>query len=215
MIQVATTYPLAFDSPDYTHPHGTMRDNTFAGAFLPEVERYFSKKICFMDLGTAGGRLPLDFHFAGHLAVGLEGSDYNLRRKDGSPQNLQWIDYYNKILFTCDISRPFTVLNRFDLVKFDLITAWEVMEHIHPDRFNVFAKNITYHLKDDGFFVGSISTVGDASPGVELHQSLYTQEVWMNEILPTYFTVEPYPFQTKCRDEANSFFVKLTTRIAS
>jgi len=85
-------------------------------------------------------------------------------------------------------------------VSFELITSWEVIEHIHPDDLDAFWQNITKHMHKDSIFCGSISLVPDVIEGHVLHQSVFSKEVWFEEILPKYFSkIQDMPFQNKVR----------------
>jgi SAM-dependent methyltransferase len=191
MITIKTEYPVALDSPDHIYPWGTIRDNTTNSIFIEEVEKYFNgKPIKFLDLGCSGGELAIDFMRKGHLSVGLEGSDISLKEKRAN-----WTTYANDILFTCDISHPYTILNDALPIKFDCITAWEVIEHIHPDRLDVFFNNIIEHLLSDGVFIGSINLESDKHEEYELHQSVLSIDAWRDDILPKYFHT-PYIEET-------------------
>jgi len=89
----------------------------------------------------------------------------------------------NKNIFTCDISRLFELSDYHDphkVYQFDVISAWEVLEHVHPERLNILFENISKHLKPEGYFVGSVSMNNDASSGIELHQSQFKKETWYN-----------------------------------
>jgi len=130
VIRVITNHPVAEDSRDHTHPWGTMRDNSTSVDLLYEMRRRFGW-YSLLDLGCAGGQFVIDSMRLANLAVGLEGSDYSARTGRAN-----WPEYHNKNLFTCDISRPFTVVQdgppwlaaRAEPLLFDVITAWEVME---------------------------------------------------------------------------------------
>jgi len=56
-----------------------------------------------------------------------------------------------KNLFTCDITKPFEVVQGSQPVRFDLITAWEVLEHIGPDALDQVFRNIS-GICDRGIF---------------------------------------------------------------
>jgi 2-polyprenyl-3-methyl-5-hydroxy-6-metoxy-1,4-benzoquinol methylase len=204
--KVLTEYPVATTSPDYIHPHGTMRDNHTSIPFIEEVvtHHFGDRKIYVMDLGCSGGQLIKDFYDLGHFAIGLEGSDYSAKIGRAC-----WEEGYNKYLFTCDCAKPYQILFDENSVLFDLITAWEVIEHIHPDELDQFFLNIYNHLKDDGFFVGSISTKNEIIEGVVLHQSVFDENKWKTEILTKYFTVYPYPLKHKVREDGGNFFIML------
>jgi len=202
MIKIKTEYPVAFDSIDHIKPHGTANDNYTNIEFIKEVEDFFyGRKINYMDLGCAGGQLAIDFFNRGHFAIGLEGSDFSLIRKRAN-----WENHSNTTLFTCDISRPFEILGDNDnRVLFDCITANEVLEHIPRERLNVLMENIYNHLKDDGIFIGSVSITTEP-----WHVSVFSKEIWYEEIFKPLFTVESYPFNNKVRaDESTSFYIKL------
>jgi len=207
-----TEYPLALDSNDFLRPWGTVNDNTKNSTWWNEVERKFERKISYMDWGCAGGGLVDESLQRGHVAVGLEGGNYWVKHIDDKhPSAYQWKKYYGINYFNCDISQPFQVLNDGQPMKFDLITAWEVIEHLKEFRLDIFFENLKKHLSDTGFFVGTISTVGDGSPGIELHATIHDQEWWM-ERLKLHFIVEDYPFVEKVRTDKGSFHIKLRNK---
>ena len=125
-----------------------------------------------------------------------------------------WPAYHNTLLFTCDATKPYKITNdENDQVKFDCITAWEVIEHIGPDELDQFFSNIIEHMHSESIFVGSISVVPSywnyGGEVRQLHQSVFDKSYWMQTILPKYFKVEEYPFTYKVRYEDTSFWVKL------
>lgn len=212
-MKVITKYPVAVDSPDHLYPWGTSADNSTSIGFIEEIENYFlNEKISFLDIGCSGGQLVVDFFERGHTSVGIEGSNFSVVN-----ERANWPKYHNKCLFTCDASKQYEITNDNDeIIKFDCISSWEVIEHIHPDELDQFFSNISKHMHKKSIFVGSISLVSDChtcggrtQEPVELHQSLFSKEIWVNEILSKYFIVEEYPFNHKVRNEPNSFFVKL------
>ena len=178
MIRVVTRYPLAISSPDHLFPWGTMRDNSTNPLFIKEVvERFENKKINFLDLGCSGGKLVRDFIPYCYYSVGLEGSNYSIIH-----QRAEWPDLYQTNLFTCDISKNFDIVNDIDIkskrILFNCITAWELIEHLKPESLYTFFRNVYQHLKDDGIFCFSISTVSEMSSGVQLHQTIWNEEKW-------------------------------------
>ena len=130
-IQVLTRYPVAIDSPDHLSPFGAAHDNHTDENFIRDCQNHFSRKISFMDLGTAGGATPIMAFESGNLAIGLEGSNFQIKNKDAQFHE-QWKKYYGNVLFNCDISQPFEVCQKFKPIQFDVICAWEVIEHINP-----------------------------------------------------------------------------------
>lgn len=204
MFRVETEFPIAFDSPDHLMPWGTKRDNHSSTSFITEVISYLGldRKIKFMDLGCSGGGLVKEWLRYTKHSVGLEGSDYSLKH-----ERAEWPTLYNKSLFTCDISRPYKVYYNDDNYKCNLISAWEVIEHIDPTRLDVFFKNIWDHLEDGGIFVGSGATESDMPEGVELHLSAFPKEKWINELIPTdMFEFEEYPIKSVVRTGCDFYF---------
>jgi SAM-dependent methyltransferase len=211
MIKFITEHPIAYESPDHILPWGTMRDNSTNPGFIIEAENMFNgKQFTTLDIGCSGGQLTIDFAAKGHIAVGIEGSDYSIKH-----QRANWPEYHNKNLFTADATKPFKFeWPTGDTVKFDLITAWELIEHIHPNDLNALFKNIAANLSDNGIFVGSISQKEDVIDGVVLHQSVFNEIDWRFKILQddaafagTDLEVVPYPFTNKVRADYGSFHI--------
>jgi len=206
--KVITDFPVAITSPDHIFPVGTKNDNSTHSGYIEEVESYFqNKKINIMDIGCAGGQLAVDFHNRGHLSFGIEGSDYNIKNKQ-----FNWPAHYQNVLWTADLTKTFKVVDeKEDEILFDLISAWEVVEHIHPDHLEVFFENIISKLKPDGIFIASINLGPDDridSKGnvIHLHQSVFSESHWKQKILDKR-NVTAYPFRNKVRDSINSFYI--------
>lgn len=199
MIRVVTDYPVAEASPDHQHPCGTKNDNNTNLLFIDSVEKFFrNKMIKVLDLGCAGGQLAVDFYERGHLAVGLEGSDYSRLHSRAN-----WPQYDGKVLFTCDLTKDYSIFQTTtgqDVRQcFDLITAWELVEHIAPDDLDAFFGGIKRHLLPNGLLCGSVSQISSPFEGVELHQSVFPESEWVDHIFPKYFPESefefmPYPF---------------------
>lgn len=214
MIKVETHHPVAYDSPDHIMPYGTAADNYTDANFVEELQQHFKEnygleKINFMDLGCSGGQLAIDFLNKGNFSVGLEGSDYSVHH-----QRANWPQYHNKNLFTADITKPYKVFNGEERVYFDLITAWEVVEHIAADDLNPLFTHISDNLKIGGIFLASVCFIEDVINGVRLHQSVHSKEDWYNIVLPkvlpgTNLEVRPYDFKYNVRGGPWSFHLML------
>lgn len=169
-----TKFPIAIASNDHIEPRGTKLDNTRHPPFVAACERLFERPLSALDLGCAGGGLVLDFLLRGHRAIGLEGSDFSLRQ-----QRAEWrvIPLH---LATCDIVRPFKVIDGDDHALFDIITAWEVLEHLHEYEVPALLENIRRHLAPDGLFAASIAQFPDFSPatGITYHNTIRPVEWW-------------------------------------
>lgn len=199
MIKVLTSFPIAYDSLDHLEPLGTAQDDFTSPELIQETEQYFGgRRINVLDIGCAGGRLIADFHGRGHTAVGIEGSDYSLVRGRAS-----WAKLGNTNLFTCDATKPYEIMQDSQPLRFDCITAWEVLEHIKRADMAVFFANISRHLKPDGIFIASVSLQQFDDPH---HVTVLPEATWRSEILPLHFgEIRPYPFQAWLREELRPF----------
>ena len=184
-----TDAPIAADSPDHIVPWGTANDDTRDAHFNEKLYEFmaYHRPLYVLDLGCAGGGFVRSLLEDGHFALGLEGSDYSQKR-----WRAQWgnIPHHLK---TCDITKPFAVLDRetSERVLFDVITAWEVIEHIPEADLDQLFRNILDHLKADGYFMGSVCTVPDVDPktGANWHQSVYPREWWLERFRAAGFEV--------------------------
>jgi len=126
LYNLKTKNPVAIETTDHQLPRGAIRDSTTH----PDFNRALRKLLCgtkfrLLDLGCAGGGLVRSFLQEGVEAIGIEGSDHPRRMGLG-----EW----NRCplhLFTYDITEPFQLeFATNEIVQFDVITAWEVLEHI-------------------------------------------------------------------------------------
>jgi len=189
-LEVMTDHPIAFSSPDHIAPHGTKYNNSTNKKFVLFMNDFFrsrfpSEDLCFLDLGCSGGQLVKDFKDLNWIAVGLEGSDYSLKHKRAN-----WKTLAGTNLFTCDITKPFRMkLDQQDL-RFHLITAWEVMEHISSSDLDGLFDNIRRHLVEGGYFIASTSSAPSVVDGIELHQTRMTNAEWKEFIKRKYPDLE-------------------------
>ncbi len=179
-IRLITDYPVAYESLDHLYPHGTIRDNTRYPRFVEKCEEILDKKsnISFLDLGCSGGGMVLEAALKGHVSIGLEGSDSSKKE-----QRAEW-RLLGERLQTCDITKPFYLKNLDgEVKKFDIITAWEVMEHIKETDLPQMLENIKNHLSDTGYFIASIANWDDIDPesGVNWHVTLHDYEWWIQQ----------------------------------
>lgn len=203
MITITAEAPVALDSDDHIHPDGIYLDNNVTMEFVYEIENHFQRKINFLDLGCAGGALTCELIKRGHNAVGIDGSDHCLNfRKDAADKlNMvrpygydNWQKYGNNRLFTADITKEFQLFDNGEEMKFDLITAWDVLEHFFPERIDVFAEQVKKHLKPDGYFVASIAKFSLNKHNVEYHKSNFQDAWWIEKLSPHLNRVQ-YPFR--------------------
>lgn len=200
MIKLITNHPIAYDSLDHTEPLGTKNDDTHAPGWVSEIEQYFNNKgqLLYMDLGCSSGGIVSDFLSRNHLAYGLEGSDYSKNEKRAS-----WATISDNLV-TCDISRPFFMVNEnFEIVKFDVISAFEVFEHIPEKRVPFLLQNIYNHLKDDGIFAGTINSAG------QHHHITERNADWWNTQVDELFTRLEWLFSNRVRTDPGNFHIIL------
>jgi 2-polyprenyl-3-methyl-5-hydroxy-6-metoxy-1,4-benzoquinol methylase len=175
-IKVNTKYPVAFDSQDHLNPWGTKRDNSLNLRFNSKLYKLFNRNISVLDLGCAGGAFVRSLLDDGNFAFGLDGSDYSKKFK-----RAEWgIITHN--LDTADITKEFHVVEGKKDMKFDVITMWEVLEHIKEKDLNQLFKNINNHLKEGGLFIVSVSNTSDKPEGIELHETRKPRGWWINKI---------------------------------
>jgi 2-polyprenyl-3-methyl-5-hydroxy-6-metoxy-1,4-benzoquinol methylase len=175
--EVRTKFPVAYDSIDHISPRGAANDNTTHRPFNAALQRHFgNKKITALDLGCAGGGLVRSLIEDGHMAVGLEGSDFSKKNQLGEWKTCPLH------LFTCDICEEFEILsNSGERILFDVITAWEVLEHIPENKVPGLIQNISKHLKNGGLFIASVDRTPDLNvlKGVVYHHTLQPRAWWL------------------------------------
>jgi len=169
---------IAYDSPDHLEPLGTLQDNSRNERFNIKFYNLIDKnknKNSILDLGCAGGGFVRSCINDGCIAIGIEGSDYSQKMK-----REEWA-VIPEFLLTCDIAERFELSSDKIKMKFNLITAWEVLEHIKEDKIINLIGNIKKHLTKEGLFIASISNSSSKSNGVELHQTQRTKEWWIKK----------------------------------
>ena len=172
-----TEHPVALHSDDHKHPYGTAQDNTRSHRFVTKCAALYPDGLSMADLGCAGGGLVLDFLLSGYRAIGLEGSDYSLRTGRAAwrlvPDHLR----------TCDVARPFTIRDGAggEPSRFQLLTAWEVLEHIKEGELPQLFQNVHAHLAEDGTFAGSINCLADEDKGTgaQYHVTIRDHGWWL------------------------------------
>lgn len=207
--KVLTNHPLALGSNDHLFPHGTMRDDSRSPEFNDKLSAVMAAKqvspeetllphkrgnsahpgyvLSILDIGCAGGGMVQDFVELGWDAIGIDGSDYSQKICRASwgviPDNL----------FTADATKPFSVALYFgetqeftgDPFHFDVITAWEVIEHIKEDDLPQFFDNILSHLGSGSLFICSVANYAYIEEGIVYHETVKPIE-WWEEKIPSF-----------------------------
>lgn len=178
--------PLAFDSPDHIEPHGTRRDNSRNISFNKKLYNLFGEttRINVLDLGCSGGGFVKDCIDDGNFAVGIDGSDYSKKNK-----RAEWRTIPDN-LFTADITKPFAFYDQDgERILFDVITLWDVIEHIKQSSLKGLFRNLKENLSSKGIIIMSVGCVPDVINGVELHQTVKEPEWWLNEFIVNKFKI--------------------------
>ncbi len=174
-VSLQTDHPVAYETVDHISPRGTANDNTRWPRFVAACERHFQRPIKYLDLGCAGGGMVFEFLLRGHEAIGLEGSDLSQRTL-----RAEW-RLIAEHLFTCDITKPFKLTQgKSKSYQADVITAWEVLEHIPKEQLPGMFENIRNHLSPDGIFVASVAKYDDfdETTGVHYHATIESRDWW-------------------------------------
>jgi len=223
MVKIISERQVALDSPDFLvqqeknlkSKFSAAEDNSTNKTFIEEICKFiadsrssnlYDLKLNVLDLGCGGGQLIADFSQEIFIdkCIGLDGIAGTLNRPN-------WTKYKNNLL-NVDLSKDFSIVDeKGELIKFDLITSWEMIEHLHEKDLDTFFVNMHKHLKDDGIFVGSIALFPDVrdeygfyeghpshDPSTKqfiLHQSVFPEDVWKNKILKNYNVLE-YPLKS-------------------
>lgn len=175
MITVETNHPVAIDSEDHLKPMGTKKDSSFQHRFYQKIHEILNinklENVC--DLGCAGGKFIEKLNDSGFKAVGVEGSDYSKNSNRSSWGNLKDVR-----LFTADITKDYAIKDDQKLMNFDIISAFEVLEHIkEQDLKNIFS-NIKKHSKKNTIYIFSIGTKNDFYD--IYHQNVQSENWWIN-----------------------------------
>lgn len=190
-----TKYPVAYDSPDHLHPVGTVLDHTRCPRFIRACEKLFPEReqLSFLDIGCSAGGIVWDAILRGHIGVGLEGSDISQLQ-----QRAEWRLIPNS-LFTCDISKPFTVTHADGQNWiFDVVSAWEVLEHLNEEGLSNLFNSLSQLMGDNSLLFCSVSQVagGFTDSGQPLHQVIQPLSWWQKFVRSNGFeVVEPWPIQ--------------------
>jgi SAM-dependent methyltransferase len=190
-IKLETEHPIAFESPDHLIPWGTSRDNSTNKKFVAHMAKLIGREqpgqvLAALDLGCSGGQLVADYRELGWAAVGLEGSDFSLKHGRAN-----WPALAGKNLFTCDVTKPFTVRLNGNQGRFQLITMWEVIEHIPTMELPQLFRNISTHLAPGGYFIATTTSRPDIHDGIDLHQTKWTNTEWRGWLAVNFPEMQP------------------------
>lgn len=174
-IELKTDFPIALNSHDHLMPDSTAEGLSRPTLFVRHCIDVLGGDIRTLDIGTGAAGLVYEWAVNGVLAAGIDGSDFCRKNKIG-----YWPLLPNNLL-TCDITKPFKFTNKESSVGvgFDVITSWEVLEHIAASDLAILFTNIRNNLKDNGYFICSISLVRYTDQfGNPYHVTLQPKDWW-------------------------------------
>lgn len=169
---------IAYNSLDHLYPRGTSADNSINSRFNSKFYRLYSGffPLKVLDLGCSGGGFVRECIDDGCFAIGLEGSDYSKKMK-----RAEWA-IIPEFLYTCDITKNFSILDKKKkIIKFHLITTWEVLEHIEENQIDRLIENIKKHLLEEGIFIASVTNLSDQEGSIEYHRLQKNKGWWLRK----------------------------------
>ncbi len=186
--ELRTRYPVASLSNDHLFPRGTKNDNSTNAEFCRRlcdlyINPYTKRLPSVMDLGCSGGGFVRSMLELGCVAVGIEGSDYSKRNA-----RAEWPIIPDQ-LFTADISKPFLLLWEGIVSTFDVVTLWEVLEHLDLAALEALMVNVHAHTHRGAYLIVSVTSCQDRFEGVDYHatlqppawwESFFTSHGWVN-----------------------------------
>lgn len=174
-MRIITQKPVALDSFDHIEPLGAKDDNTVRPEFNAALFELFDKtQLNVLDIGCSGGGFVESLLKDGcRCAVGVEGSDAPFKS-----QRAAWATIPNN-LFNADVTEEFRIEDdNGKRIGFNLITAWEFMEHISISDLDEVFCNVSKHLVESGLFIGSISTIPCENERGKYHQTIKPEWWW-------------------------------------
>lgn len=190
------------------------------------IESTKKETVNWLDLGTGGGQLILDVnnHPKTDICIGLDGSCGVFKQENWK------VESNRTVLRNADLTKEFFIELNEELLKFDVISSSEVIEHFEESQLDQFFQNVYNHLVDDGVFFGSIALFPDtrdengfyeSHPGYNpnssvkyvLHKTVYESRVPWDAILTKYFNILDYDFSIRMRNHNDSYYFKCTKKV--
>jgi SAM-dependent methyltransferase len=192
-IVVKTEREVACASPDHLSPWGTKENNSTNRRFNDKLYRLYPRQqqLKVLDMGCSGGGFVRSCIDDGCFAIGIEGSDYSKRHRRAEWRAIP------ECLFTCDVTGEFEILSgtsdMLQPVHFDVVTCWEMIEHIAEPDISKVAANVKRHLAPGGIWIMSVSPNEEIIHGARLHQTVKPKSWWIGKFAELGFEhSEPY-----------------------
>lgn len=192
MLKIITKHPIALDSADHTDPHGALDQRGNEGVeFFYELSRKYPEVKSVLDLGTGTGAFVANGIADDFEAYGIEGSDC-------VDSSLPWVYYKDTRLFHADLRHRFVLGEQRERwidepygpteyrtypKQFDLITAWDVMEHLDENTIEVSLENFVRHTRKGSYVMATI--VFDNTDNEKYH-TLCKPRCWWTSLFASY-----------------------------
>lgn len=177
MLRIITDHPIAVayaEHFDRESDHSLCLSRFTNKSFNEKLYKVFNKTLRIIDLGCSVGAFVADCIKDGHIAVGIDGTDWYVKNVGAEKifptdpticirEKIFKVDEYSEWgrypdnFFTADITKPFRLVEHEQHVGFDVVTAWEVMEHIAEGDLPQLLDNVRNLLSPEGLFICSIS----------------------------------------------------------
>jgi hypothetical protein len=189
---IITDNPIALDSEDHRNPRGALDQQGHEGKeFFQAIKVSYPDIKSVIDLGTGSGWFITNALDLGFEAYGIDGTD-------AVDETGPWYLLKNKRLFHADLRYPFCLEEHCSPrgllgiigspyrksgqefpIKVDLITSWDVLEHMAEDQIDTVMNNIVKHLKPLGYFMGTIYFEVEGNEGY--HTLCKPREWWISK----------------------------------
>ena len=160
---------------------GTKQDNSTNRRFNDKLYKLYPRQeqLKILDMGCSGGGFVKSCLDDGCFALGLEGSDFSRRHRRAEWRSIP------EHLFTCDVTGEFDILidagGESKRIELDVVTCWEMIEHISEPDIAKVAANVKRHLATGGIWIMSVSPNEEVIHGVRLHQTVQPKSWWVRK----------------------------------
>jgi hypothetical protein len=206
---IITDHPIAIGSYDHENPKGALDQQGHEGLeFFAVLKTSYPDIKTVLDVGTAAGWFVYNGVRSGFDIYGIEGTD----KADAATP---WVLYKNVRLFHADLRYPFYLFNhttaggqRALSPLFDLVTAWDVLEHLTEEGIDNFLKCI--YMMSRKYFMATIEFTEENNEGY--HILCRPREWWVEKFKDYGFIEQPFDQivqRARFSPEENCFILKL------
>ena len=208
-MKIITAHPIAIDSHDHEVPRGALDQQGHEGLeFFTELKVAYPGIKTVLDLGTGSGWFVNNGVKCGFDAYGIEGTD----KVD---KLVPWLVFKDVRLFHADLRHPFYLFNhtttggeRALSPLFNLITAWDVLEHLTEETIDTFLGCI--YAMSSKYFMATIEFTEEGNEGY--HTLCKPREWWVGKFREHGFIEQPFDAiiqKARHSPEENCFILKM------